>query len=57
MYTGIIEATGTVRNVDRRDGVRVAIDAPFDREPGDSLAVNAEYDVLAKYARGEAVEA
>ncbi|MEF8913969.1 hypothetical protein [Natronomonas sp.] len=57
MYTGIIEATGTVRNVDRRDGVRVAIDAPFHREPGDSLAVNAEYDVLAKYARGEAVEA
>lgn len=41
MYTGIIEATGTVRDVERRDEeLRVAIDASFDRELGDSLAVD-----------------
>jgi riboflavin synthase len=41
VYTGIIEATGTVRDVERRDdGLRVAVDAPFDRELGDSLAVD-----------------
>ncbi|QLD85912.1 riboflavin synthase [Natronomonas halophila] len=41
MYTGIIEATGTVRDVDHHDGgLRLSIDAPFEREHGDSLAVD-----------------
>ena len=41
MYTGIIEATGTVRNAERdSDGLRLAVDAPFERTLGDSLTVD-----------------
>ena len=41
MYTGIIEVTGTVRNTERdSDGLRLVVDAPFERTLGDSLAVD-----------------
>jgi riboflavin synthase len=56
VYTGIIEATGTIRDVDRRDGGhRVAIDAPFDRELGDSLAVDGVCLTVAAHEDGALV--
>jgi riboflavin synthase len=56
VYTGIIEATGTVEAVrDHGEGLRLAIEAPFDRDVGESLAVDGVCLTVAAREEGDLV--
>ncbi|MFC6974667.1 riboflavin synthase [Halomicroarcula sp. GCM10025709] len=56
MYTGIVEATGTIRSTDRTDdGLTLRVDAPFERSVGDSLAVDGVCLTVADHDGGRLV--